>query len=92
MKVGKYEYSKSTRKGKKLMVVVNGKKIHFGNSIAPANQHFKDKTGIWKQLDHGDPVRRKNYLTRTAGIKDKNGKLTKDNPESANYHARRVLW
>jgi hypothetical protein len=56
-------------------------------------EHFKDKTGLLpKSLNHGDKERRKNYLTRTAKIKDGKGKLTKDNPSSANYHARRVLW
>lgn len=35
---------------------------------------------------------RKNYLARSAGIRDKSGKLTKDNPLSANYWSRRYLW
>ena len=91
-KIGKYTYEKSTRKDKKLMTTVDGKKVHFGNPNPPANQHFKDKTGIWSKLDHNAPKRRKNYLTRTAGIKDKSGKLTKDDPKSPNYHARRILW
>ena len=89
VKVGKYNYELSSRKGKKLMTVVDGKLIHFG---ASGMEHFKDKTGIWSKLDHGDPKRRKNYLTRTAGIKDKEGKLTKDDPSSPNYHSRRILW
>ena len=33
-----------------------------------------------------------NYLSRSGGITDKNGKLTKNNPLSANYWARRYLW
>ena len=89
VKIGKYVYERSNRKNKKLMTVVDDKKIHFGFS---GMGHFKDKTGIWKSLDHNDPKRRKNYLTRTAGIKTKDGKLTKDLPSSANYHARRILW
>ena len=90
VKVGKYNYELSTAKGKKLMTVVNGKIIHFG---ASGMEHFKDKTGLLpKNLNHGDKERRKNYLTRTAKIKDGKGKLTKDNPNSANYHSRRVLW
>jgi hypothetical protein len=90
VKVGKYNYELSTAKGKKLMTVVNGKIIHFG---ASGMEHFKDKTGLLpKSLNHGDKERRKNYLTRTAKIKDGKGKLTKDNPNSANYHSRRVLW
>ena len=86
MKIGKYNYEKSTRKDKKLMTIVDGKKVHFGN---PSYQHFKDKTGIWKKLDHNDPERRKNY---SSGIKNKQGQLTKDIPSSPNYHAIRILW
>jgi len=41
---------------------------------------------------HGDDIRRQNYLTRSAGIRDGSGRLTKDNPMSANYWSRRVLW
>jgi len=89
MKIGKYIYEKSTRKDKKLMTIVDGKKVHFGN---PNYQQFKDKTGIWKSLDHGDPKRRKNYLSRSSGIKNKQGQLTKDIPSSPNYHAIRILW
>jgi hypothetical protein len=89
MKIGKYNYEKSTRKDKKLMTVVDGKKVHFGN---PSYQHFKDKTGIWKKLDHNDPERRKNYLSRASAIKNKQGQLTKDIPSSPNYHAIRILW
>ncbi len=89
MKIGKYNYEKSTRKDKKLMTIVDGKRVHFGN---PNYQHFKDKTGIWKKLDHNDAERRKNYLSRASGIKNKQGKLTKDIPSSPNYHAIRILW
>ena len=90
VKIGKYTYSRSTKKGKKLMTVVNGKTIHFGDINM---EHFKDKTNLLpKRLNHNDKDRRKNYLTRSAGIKDKSGKLTKDNPMSPNYHSRRILW
>ena len=89
IKIGKYEYEKSTKKDKKLMTVVDGKRVHFGSSKM---EHFKDKTGIWSNKDHGDKVRRKNYLTRSAGIKNKKGELTKDDPKSPNYHSRKILW
>ena len=63
VKIGKYEYEKSTKKGKKLMVKVNNKTIHFGNINY---QHFKDKTGLLpKSLNHGDKKRRDNYLKRS---------------------------
>ena len=35
---------------------------------------------------------RKNYLARSAGIKNKSGGLTKDDKFSANYWARKKLW
>ena len=93
VKVGSYDYKKSTRPGKKLMVVVEkgGKKktVHFGDNKM---EQFKDKTGIWSSKNHGDAQRRKNFLSRSGGIKNKSGGLTKDDPFSPNYHARRVLW
>lgn len=89
VKIGKYTYEKSDKKGKKLKVIVGNRTIHFGNSDY---QHFHDKTGIWKSLDHGDKDRRKNYLKRASGITNKNGELTKDKPTCANYHAIRILW
>ncbi len=89
VKVGKYNYEKSTRKGKKLMVTVNNKTIHFGSA---AMEHFKDKTGIWKSKDHLDKERRKNYKSRSSGIKNKKGELTYTDPNTANYHSYNVLW
>ena len=89
VKVGKYDYQKSPVKNKKLRVKVGDKIIDFGDT---RYEHFKDKTGIHKNLDHNDEKRRKNYLTRTSNQKDGQGKLTKNNPLSANYHARRILW
>lgn len=89
--IGKFVYAKSNRKGKKLMTVApNGKTLHFG---AADMEHFRDKTGLLpKSLNHNDEERRESYLARTSKIKDGSGKLTKNNPNSANYHARRVLW
>lgn len=38
------------------------------------------------------PEAKQNYLTRSAGIRNKSGELTKDDPFSPNYWARKVLW
>jgi len=35
---------------------------------------------------------RTNYMARSAGIRDKSGRLTKDDKFSPNYWARKVLW
>lgn len=41
--------------------------------------------------NYSDPAR-KNYLRRSAGIRNKAGEQTKDDPLSKNYWSRRVLW
>jgi len=73
------------------MVKVNNKWVHFGNVNY---QHYKDTTGLglYTHLNHGDKERRKRYLARAKGIKDKNGNLTWKNPESSNYYAIKYLW
>jgi hypothetical protein len=61
------------------------KKIHYGFSPM---QNF----GNGKNNTHRSEKRRSNYLVRSAGIRDTNGNLTKDNPLSPNYFSRRDLW
>jgi len=74
--------SKAKGKKKSVYVMKNGKKklIHFGDA------NMEDYTS------HKDDKRRASYLARSAGIKDKNGNLTKNDKNSANYWARKVLW
>jgi hypothetical protein len=79
-----YKPMKSDNPNKKGMVYVmkDGKKrkIHFGDATM---EDFRQ---------HKDPSRRKNYLTRSAGIRDGNGRLTANNKNSANYWSRKILW
>jgi hypothetical protein len=89
VKIGDYTYYKSTRPSKKLMVKVENTWIHFGDS---SMEHYQDKTGIWKHLDHLDKDRRSNYQKRAKGIRNINGKNTWTNPNSANFHSYHILW
>ena len=79
-----YKPVKSSRISKKGMVFVlkNDKKrlIHFGDSS------MEDFT------QHNDEKRRKSYLARAKGIKNKNGNLTYLDKNSANYYSVRYLW
>jgi len=79
-----YKPFKSSAKGKKMSVYVmkDGKKklIHFGDSNMEDYRTHKDKE------------RRKSYLARSAKIRDKNGNLTANDKNSANYYSRRYLW
>ena len=90
-----YVYQRSSRKNKKLMVHVQTPQgqsqwVHFGDS---RHEHFYDRTGLLPQsLNHYDPLRRRLFLARSKHMRDGDGVLTADNPSSANYHARRVLW
>ena len=79
-----YKPFKSKAKNKKFSVYVmkDGKKklIHFGDS------RFQDFT------QHKDEKRRKSYLARAKGIKNKKGELTWKDKNSANYYSVRLLW
>lgn len=79
----------SDRKNKKYMINVDGKIIHFGDL---RYEHFKDKLGHYKDLDHNDPIRRKRYLARAKGIRDKDGNLTWNNPMSPTHWSIKILW
>jgi len=73
-----YKPFKSKAKNKKFSVYVkkNGKKtlINFGDKRYKTNPSAKA---------------RKSYLARSAKIRDKKGRLTKNNKNSANYWSRR---
>jgi len=79
-----YKPIKSSNPKKKGMVYVkrDGRKklIHFGDAT------MKDFT------QHKDPKRRKNYLTRSGGIRNKQGVLTANNKNYANYWSRKINW
>ena len=79
-----YKPVKSDNITKKGMVYVmkngNKRKNHFGDAT------MKDFT------QHNDPIRRKNYLNRSGGIRDGSGNLTANNKNSANYWSRTILW
>ena len=71
----------STRKNNKYMVTnQNGKKVHFGS------KKYAD------YLTHKDDDRRDKYLARATKIKNKQGELTYNNPESANFWSVHLLW
>ena len=48
--------------------------------------------GMEDYTQHHDEKRRANYLARSGGIRNKSGELTKNDPFSANYWARKELW
>lgn len=76
---------RSTAKGKKMMVLatktIDGERrvriVHFGALEYGHNYSAKAK---------------KNYLTRSAEIRNKKGELTKNDRWSPNYWARKILW
>jgi hypothetical protein len=88
--INKLNYEISDKPKYKLKVLVNGKYIYFGSA---GMEHYFDKTGLLDpKLNHNDNQRRRLYLLRSAGIRKKDGTLTKDDINSANHHSRTVLW
>ena len=83
--------SKVRTKKYSVYVMKDGKRrlIHFG---ARHMQQYKDKLGHYTSQDHGDVARRRRYLARAKGIRDKSGKLTWRDKNSANYYSIRYLW
>jgi len=77
----KFKVSRSTRKDKQLMseFMYKGKlrRVHFGDP---------------KMREYPGTSRGDNYCTRSFGIRDNQGNLTKDNVLSPNYWSRRILW
>lgn len=66
----------STRKDKKFMVEVDGKKVHFG------------ATGYSDYTLHKDPLRKKNYIARHK----KRENWGKTGINTAGFWSRWVLW
>ena len=80
-KLGAVSLNYSTRKNNKYMATLpGGKKVHFGSSQYPDYTIHKDKE------------RRDKYLSRAMKIKNKQGELTHNKPESANYWSTKLLW
>ena len=80
-KLGAESLDYSTRKNNKYMVTLkSGKKVHFGS------------TKYADYLTHKNKDRRDKYLARATKIKNKQGELTHNNPESSNYWSTKLLW
>jgi hypothetical protein len=75
----RYKIKKSTRMNKDLMAVnvETGNKVHFGD---PNMGEFPGTS------------REDNFCARSYGIKDKQGKPTRNDPKSANFWNRRITW
>ena len=80
-KLGAETLDYSKRKNNKYVVTLqNAKKLHFGSSQYP------------DFLIHKNEERKENYLKRTKKIKNKQGELTYDNPESSDFWSVNLLW
>ena len=90
MKINNIEYQLSEKKNKKLKAYINSSWVHFGQK---GYDHYKDATSLLpKSQNHLDEKRQENYIKRASKITTKDGTLTKDDKNSANYHALRILW
>ena len=70
---------KGSKYKKMVYVMKNGKKRKIGFGLRGYRHNYSKKA-------------RESYLKRSAGIRDKSGKLTKNNKNSSNFWSRTVLW
>lgn len=82
VKLDNFDFYKSTRKNKKYMVKVGNKTIHFGDN---RYEHYFDKIGLYKKLNHNDKQRRTNYYNR-------HGPLNKAVKYSPKWFSHKYLW
>ena len=75
-------HSSNPKKKGMVYVMKDGKKrlIHFGDASMTDKRKGASK------------AQQKSYLARSAGIKNKEGKLTKNDKNSANYWSRKINW
>ena len=75
-------HSSNPKKKGMVYVMKDGKKrlIHFGDAS------MTDKT------KGASKAQQKSYLARSGGIRNKEGKLTKNDKNSANFWSREVSW
>jgi len=86
----------SPNKNKKYRAEVYNKRtkkvrnIDFG---ARAYEQFKDSTKIkkYKNKDHGDPKRRRNYFSRHSGMKTKTKSISKEWKSSNGLYNAKIL-
>lgn len=70
----------SPKPDKKIMVVINGKKIHFGAKNS------------YTYLEGADNKKKESYQARASKITNKNGEYTYKIKYTPNYLAYHVLW
>ncbi len=70
-------------------ILPNGAHVNFGDR---RYQHFRDKIGLWKSLDHLDKKRRANYRKRHSSIRNKAGKRAVDIKYSPAWFSYHYLW
>lgn len=77
-----FKYTGKANKKYSVYVIKDGKKklIHFGDN---RYGQFKDKLGVYSNLNHGDKKRKDNYYSRHGKTNDKNTAL---------YWANKILW
>ena len=75
--------------------MTDGRKVPFGDR---RYEHYKDSVpvslggGKWSKKDHLDTSRRRNYRTRHAAVKLKNGKRSIDTKYSPAWFSYHLLW
>lgn len=79
----------SSKKYKKYLTYHNNKKVYFGDN---RYEHYKDRLGYFKDLNHNDNERRSNYRKRHRAITDKDNNKVYLKMTSPSYYSYKYLW
>ena len=90
------EFIKPTVKGKKYTAIIENlktKKRHKISFGAIGYQQFKDSTPLklYKNMNHDDPKRRRNYFNRHSGIPTKDAAVKKELKKSHGRYNAKIL-
>lgn len=90
IKLDGWTFKPSTEKHKKYDAYKNDTKIaSFGDK---RYEHYKDRIGLYNNLDHNDKERRKNYRARHSSIKLKDGRQAYKVKGTPAYFSYKYLW
>ena len=79
---------KSTRKNKKYMAKVGKKWIHFGDN---RYGQYRDRIGLYSDLDHLDRNRRRLYYVRHSGVEKKGEAIHLERMKSGQMWTPKIL-
>ena len=82
-------FKKGPKNKKYSVLFPDGKIVTFGDK---RYQHYRDRIGLWSNLDHNNKTRRENYRKRHEAVKLKDGRIAKNVKFTPAWFSWNFLW